>query len=79
MSAITSRYPVTGMTCGHCASAVKAEVSALDGVIEVVVDLQAGGTSQVRVTSTKPLTDEQVTAALDEAGDYRLASPAEAS
>ena len=76
MSVITGRYLVTGMTCGHCASAVRSEVAALDGVVDVDVDLQAGGTSEVRVTSSKPLNDEQVAAALDEAGDYRLVSSA---
>jgi len=70
---MTTSYPVTGMTCGHCASAVKKEISALDGVLDVDVDLQVGGTSQVRVTSAQPLREEQVAAALDEAGDYQLA------
>ena len=69
----TKTYPVTGMTCGHCASAVTEELSALDGVRKVDVDLTAGGTSAVTVSSDAPLTDEQVAAALDEAGDYRLA------
>ncbi|HST82665.1 MAG TPA: heavy-metal-associated domain-containing protein [Kineosporiaceae bacterium] len=79
MSVITGSYLVTGMTCGHCASAVRSEVSALDGVLDVVVELQAGGASEVRVTSSKPLSDELVAAALEEAGDYRLLSSAGAS
>lgn len=66
-------YAVTGMTCGHCASAVTSELTALDGVTDVHVDLVAGGTSTVTVTSTHHLAEAQVTAALDEAGDYRLA------
>ena len=69
----TRAYRVTGMTCGHCASAVTEELSALDGVSAVEVELQAGGTSTVQVTSGQPLADDQVAAALDEAGDYRLA------
>ncbi len=69
----TKTYPVTGMTCHHCVSAVTDEISALDGVQEVAVALSAGGTSTVTVTSDAPLSDEQVAAALDEAGDYRLA------
>jgi copper chaperone len=68
----TKSYPVTGMTCGHCVAAVTDELTALDGVRDVSVDLQAGGTSTVTVSSDAPLTDEQVAAALDEAGDYRL-------
>lgn len=67
-------YGVTGMTCGHCVHAVSSEIGALPGVTDVAVELDAGGTSTVRVTSDAPLSDEQVGAALDEAGDYRLAS-----
>lgn len=65
-------YSVTGMTCGHCTSAVTAELTAVPGVTDVRVDLVAGGTSSVKVTSSHPLTDDVVAAALDEAGDYRL-------
>ncbi len=68
----TNTYAVTGMTCGHCASAVTSELQALDGVTDVTVDLVAGGTSSVTVTSTLPLDQFQVSAALDEAGDYQL-------
>jgi copper chaperone CopZ len=71
-------YRVTGMTCAHCVSAVQAELSALEGVDEVVVDLQARGISKVRVTSAQPLSNEDVATALDEAGDYHLAPPEEA-
>ena len=67
-------YPVTGMTCDHCVHAVRTEIGALPGVTEVAVELAAGGTSTVQVTSDAPLTDDQVAAALDEAGEYRLAS-----
>ena len=69
----TQTYAVTGMTCGHCVHAVSGELRALDGVTAVDVDLVAGGTSQVTVTSDQPVPEEEVAAALDEAGDYRLA------
>ena len=69
----TNTYAVTGMTCGHCASAVTNELQALEGVTDVTVDLVAGGTSSVTVTSTQPLDQSEVSAALDEAGDYQLA------
>ena len=69
---ITTTYQVDGMTCGHCVSAVMEEFSALNGVEGVSVDLAAGGTSSVTVTSQAPLGDDQVAAALDEAGDYHL-------
>lgn len=69
----TTTYNVIGMTCGHCVHAVSSELGAVEGVQTVEVDLHPSGTSAVTVTSTEPLTDEQVAAALDEAGDYRLA------
>ena len=70
MASVT--YRVDGMTCGHCATAVTEELTALDGVSAVTVVLNAGGTSKVTVSSSAPLRDEEVSVALDEAGDYRL-------
>ena len=67
-------FPVTGMTCGHCVSAVSSELKEIPGVSDVNVDLVPGGSSTVHVSSEAPLTDEQVAAALDEAGDYQLAT-----
>ena len=67
----STRYAVERMTCGHCVAAVREEVSSLDGVRSVDVDLVAGGTSAVTVTSTAPLPEDAVRAAVDEAG-YRL-------
>ena len=72
-SSVTATYGVDGMTCGHCVSAVSSELKALPEVIDVRVELAAGATSNVTVTSSAPLTDAQVAAALDEAGDYSLA------
>ena len=69
----TQTYSVTGLTCGHCAGAVTSELESVEGVTEVNVDLVAGGTSTVTVTSQAPLEETTVTAALDEAGDYKLA------
>ena len=57
-------YEVTGMTCDHCVQAVTTEVAAIGGVRDVDVDLANG-----RVTVTGDgFTDEQVAAAVDEAG-----------
>ncbi len=70
---ISTTYRVDGMTCGHCVAAVTAEFNALDEVSSVTVDLVSDGTSVVAVTGSAPLTRAQVTAALDEAGDYHLA------
>jgi copper chaperone CopZ len=71
---ISATYQVTGMTCEHCARAVREELAALGGVTGVSVDLVPGGTSAVTVSSEAPLAGQAVAAALDEAGDYRLAA-----
>ena len=69
----SATYQVTGMTCEHCVHAVTEELARLDGVREVTVELVPGGRSAVTVTSEEPLPAGAVAAALDEAGDYRLA------
>jgi copper chaperone len=76
MAPATATYTVTGMTCEHCVSAVKQEVSKLSGVQNVSIDLAAGGESRVIVTSDAPLSDEDVRDAVDEAG-YDLVGAAQ--
>ena len=71
---ISATYQVTGMTCEHCARAVREELTLLPGVTGVTVDLVPGGTSAVTVSSEAPVAEQAVAAALDEAGDYRLAA-----
>ena len=61
----TATYRVTGMTCDHCVRAVTTEVSKLDGVTGVDVDLPTGA---VTVTSDRGLDDAAVREAVDEAG-----------
>jgi copper ion binding protein len=56
---------VEGMTCGHCVAAVREELTALDGVQQVNVELDSG---VVQIRSDAPLSDEQIRAAVDEAG-----------
>ncbi|KQX74103.1 heavy-metal-associated domain-containing protein [Aeromicrobium sp. Root472D3] len=68
----TETYRVTGMTCGHCVTAVTEELTALPDVTSVTVDLVAGGTSDVTVESGTPLDRQDVVRAVDEAG-YALA------
>ena len=70
----TTVWTVTGMTCGHCVSAVTSEIQEIPGVTDVTVDLAAGGTSTVAVTSDTPVSETDVATALDEAGDYHLAT-----
>ena len=70
----TKSYEVTGMSCEHCSNAVTGELNRLDGVSAVTVDLVPNGISLVTVTSAQPLPVDAVSAALDEAGDYRISS-----
>ncbi|MGO4457400.1 heavy-metal-associated domain-containing protein [Streptomyces sp. M-16] len=65
----TAVYKVTGMTCGHCEGAVAAELTALAGVSSVKA---VAATGEVTVVSAAPLAEEDVRAAVDEAG-YELA------
>ena len=62
-------FTVQGMTCGHCVSSVTEEVHEIPGVERVDVVLETGS---VTVTSTRPLDDTAVRAAVEEAG-YQLA------
>ncbi|SFD03954.1 copper ion binding protein [Nocardioides terrae] len=65
----TQSYVVTGMTCAHCVASVTEEVSDVNGVTAVAVDLETGA---LQVTSDQPVPDEAVRAAVEEAG-YQLA------
>jgi len=69
-------FPVTGLTCGHCVGAITSELRAVPGVTDVKIDLVAGGTSALSVTADKSITDAELIAALEEAGDgdYELAT-----
>ena len=64
----STAYQVEGMTCGHCAKSVTEELTALDGVSDVHIDLVAGGASTVTVTADRPLSAEAVRAAVEDAG-----------
>ncbi|MEU0938883.1 cation transporter [Embleya sp. NPDC005971] len=74
-SAVATTYTVTGMTCGHCVSSVRAQVGLLDGVTDVAVDLASG---RVTVTSDTALAETAVAAAIDEAGYALVPTPDEA-
>jgi copper chaperone len=71
---VSATYQVTGLSCEHCVQAVSEELTALAGVTGVTVDLVPGGRSVVTVSSDAQLAGQAVAAALDEAGDYRLAA-----
>ncbi|WP_282697169.1 cation transporter [Streptomyces sp. CC208A] len=66
--ATSTVYTVSGMTCGHCKTAITTSVSALEGVLSVDVDV-AGGL--VTVTTDGAADDAAIAAAVDEAG-YEL-------
>ncbi len=65
----TSSYTVTGMTCSHCVASVTEEVQEIAGVEDVDVVLDTGA---LTITSSEPVDDATVRAAVEEAG-YELA------
>lgn len=64
MSTVT--LSVSGMTCEHCVRAVKQEVGEISGVTQV--DVELGTPSTVTVQSTEPISQQDLVAAIDEAG-----------
>jgi copper chaperone len=56
---------VRGMSCEHCANAVRAEVGKLPGVTEVDVDVTAGA---VRISAEPMPGDAALREAVEEAG-----------
>ncbi|MFI8411253.1 heavy-metal-associated domain-containing protein [Paeniglutamicibacter gangotriensis] len=61
----TTEYQVTGMSCGHCEGAIRAEVSQIPGVTDIEVNASTG---RLAVTADKQVDDAAVIAAVDEAG-----------
>lgn len=61
----SSSYTVKGMTCGHCAGSVTAEVTKISGVTDVEVDVPNG---VLTVNSDSPVSDAAVVEAVEEAG-----------
>ena len=60
-----TEYQVTGMSCGHCETAIRSEVSEIPGVTGIEVSAQTG---RLAVTAEQPIEDATVIAAVDEAG-----------
>jgi copper chaperone len=65
----TRRYAVPGIHCGHCAAAIKEEVSSVEGVESIDVDLDA----KVVTIHGHALSDEALREAIEEAG-YEVAA-----
>ena len=63
--ATTTAYQVTGMSCGHCETAIRSEVSEIPGVTGIDVSAQTG---RLAVTAEQAVDDTAVIAAVDEAG-----------
>jgi copper chaperone CopZ len=61
----STTFSVDGMTCTHCQHAVTEEISAVEGVESVDVDLATG---TVTVTVARPVDRARIAAAVDEAG-----------
>lgn len=59
----TTEFQVTGMSCGHCEKAVRDEVGAVAGVVDVEVSAQTG-----RLVVSGTVDDAAVLSAVDEAG-----------
>ena len=65
----TTTVTVTGMSCGHCATSVREEISDIPGVQAVDVDLASGN---VTIDSDNAIEATAIRTAVEDAG-YRLA------
>ncbi|GAA1352616.1 heavy-metal-associated domain-containing protein [Arthrobacter koreensis] len=63
-----TKLSISGMTCGHCVASVTEELSAVEGVQDVQVDLVADGVSTAVVTSSEAIAPELLGEAVAEAG-----------
>lgn len=72
---VVTKLSVSGMTCGHCVSAVTEELAEIYGVNGVDVTLDPNGVSSVVVTSDTPLDRAHVAAAIEEAGYTLVTTP----
>jgi copper chaperone len=60
---------VTGMSCEHCAKAVRAEIASITGVSQVEVDVESG---EVRIVA-EPVPDGAALRAAVQAAGYEMA------
>ena len=67
----TTTFLVPGMTCGHCKGAVTDELSKINGVTKVDVDLDS---KVVSVESSAVIEWQAIADAIDEAGFEAVAS-----
>ena len=55
---------VEGMTCNHCAMSIKNEIATIEGVTSIVVDHE----SATAIVESEGVTNEALSAAIEEAG-----------
>jgi len=67
-SATATTVLVDGMTCSHCVAAVTKELTAIDGVDHVDIQLVPGGPSTVTIATSAPVSQEAIAEAIGEAG-----------
>jgi copper ion binding protein len=65
----TLTYSVPGVSCAHCRQAIEGEVSQVDGVESVEVNLEA----KTVTVSGEPLDETAIVGAIDDAG-YEVAA-----
>jgi copper chaperone len=61
----TTEFQVTGMSCGHCEASVREELSKIGAIEQIYVSAASG---KLVITTTEPVADADVIAAVDEAG-----------
>jgi copper chaperone CopZ len=67
----TTNFLVPGMTCGHCKGAVTDELSKINGITNIDVDLD---TKKVTIESEAVVEWQVIVDAVDEAGFEAVAS-----
>ena len=58
----TRTYAVPGVSCGHCKQSIESEVSTVDGVVAVEVDVEA------KLVTVSGGDDAAIRTAIDDAG-----------
>ncbi|MGA9872159.1 MAG: heavy-metal-associated domain-containing protein [Rhodococcus sp. (in: high G+C Gram-positive bacteria)] len=69
----TWTVPVSGLTCHRCVDTVTEQLTEIEAVETVSVDLVTGGVSTVTVTATSEVSDADLQSALSEGGAFSVA------
>jgi len=68
---MTKEFTVQDMSCQHCVNAITKEVSAVDGVQNVTIDL---ATKRVRIQTNEQVPTDKLVEAINEAGYVNVAT-----